>query len=185
MRFLFPHLVIKHAPARLRLRAGREALGDANCHLRSPQRGDVREMVPQPSWVNATPWRKSAQATPGGICQRPRASACPSYTVTCGPTGCPQSPSSTSTPCYAALPVRVCPTQAPTSSGVLNSGASRTLHLPNPASTRDQRTPARRSGTGDPAWPEGAVHHGLCRECHAGERLPRSRHGDDHEAIRG
>ena len=68
MRFLLPQLVIKHAPARLRLKAGRQALGDANCHLRSPQRDDVGEMVPQPSWVKATPWRKPAQATLRGTC---------------------------------------------------------------------------------------------------------------------
>jgi hypothetical protein len=60
MHFLLPQLVIKHAPARLRLKAGRQTLGDANCHLRAPQGNDVGEMVPQPSWVNATPWRKPA-----------------------------------------------------------------------------------------------------------------------------
>jgi hypothetical protein len=68
MRFLLPQLVIKHAPARLRLKAGRKILGDAHCHLKSPQHGDGGEMVPQPSWMNATPWRKPVQAAPGGIC---------------------------------------------------------------------------------------------------------------------
>jgi hypothetical protein len=33
---------------------------------------------------------------------------------------------------YAALRIRICPTQAPASSCALNRGASRKLHLPNP-----------------------------------------------------
>lgn len=31
-------------------------------------RNDVAEMGPQASWMNATPWRKPAPATSGGIC---------------------------------------------------------------------------------------------------------------------
>lgn len=40
MRLLLPQLVIKHAPACLRLKVVRQTLGKANCHLRSPQGHD-------------------------------------------------------------------------------------------------------------------------------------------------
>jgi hypothetical protein len=48
MRLLLREFIIKHAPARLRLKAGQTSSEDENCHLRSPQRGDGGKMVPQP-----------------------------------------------------------------------------------------------------------------------------------------
>ena len=51
-------------------------------------------------------------------------------------------------------------------------------------SARPERAPARRRRPRTPPRPQGAVHHGLRRERDARRRLPGTRHGDDHEAVR-
>ena len=49
---------------------------------------------------------------------------------------------------------------------------------------RHQRPPARRPGARNPARPQSAVHHRLCRECGDVGRLSAARHGDDHKTVR-